>query len=337
MAPGTMGNLCGMVKGPVWMRWALAVLAVLVTAGLWFQLRGTAPHQHLSVAESRQMMSALIFVAQAEGFFADEGLTVEMVPVSNGKVAMEALLDGKADLALSSDVPASNAMIAQRPVRIISTVQTSDRDVVIASPSGSGLTRPEALAGKRIGYSPDTNSQYFLDLMLLQAGLREQVTLLPFESGEIMAAMARGEIDAASVWTTVRVAAASLFPEGMEVLTAPGLYTGSWVLSARRDVVEARHDALVRFVRALLAAEWSILRDREKAIPVVAVATGIDEALVRRHWESYGFTLRLDQALLLSIEGHVRRAGGNPGPEMLGYLQSDILRAVDPTRVTVLD
>jgi len=337
MASGTMGNLCGMGKRPVWMRGALAAVALLLIAGLWFQLRGTTPHQHLSVAESRQMMSALIFVAQAKGFFADEGLTVEMVPVANGKVAMETLLSGKTDLALSSDVPASRAMIAGRPIRIISTVQTSDRDVVIASPAGSGLTRPEALAGKRIGYSPDTNSQYFLDLMLLQADLREQVTLVPFESGEIMAAMARGEIDAASVWTTVRVGAAALFPQGMEVLTAPGLYTGSWILSARKDVVDAKHDALVRFVRALLAAEWSILRDREKAIPVVAAATGIDQALVQNHWESYGFTLRLDQALLLSIEGHVRRAGGNTGPEMLGYLQSDILRAVDPTRVTVLD
>lgn len=337
MAPGTKGNLSGMGKERTWIRWVLAALAVLLTTGLWFQFRTPVPQQHLSVAESRQMMSALIFVAQAEGYFADEGLTVQMVPAANGKVAMETLLDGKADLALSSDVPASNAMIASRPIRIISTVQTSDRDVVVASPMGSGLNRPEALAGKRIGYSPDTNSQYFLDLLLLQAGVRDQVTLVPFESGEIMAAMARGEIDAASVWTTVRVAAAPLFPQGMEILTAPGLYTGSWVLSARRDVVDAKHDELVRFVRALLAAEWSILRDREKAIPVVAAATGIDESLVRRHWENYGFTLRLDQALLLSIEGHVRRAGGNPGPEMLGYLQSDILRAVDPTRVTVLD
>lgn len=337
MATGTKGNLCGMGDKRTWLRWVLAALAIGLTAGLWVQFRGTAPRQHLSVAESRQMMSALIFVAEAEGYFADEGLTVELVPVANGKVAMETLLGGKTDLSLSSDVPASNAMIAGKPIRIISTVQTSDRDVVIASPSGSGLTRPEALAGKRIGYTPDTNSQYFLDLMLLQAGLRDEVTLLPFESGEIMAAMARGDIDAASVWTTVRVGAAALFPQGIDVLTAPGLYTGSWVLSARKDVVDAKHDALVRFVRALLAAEWSILRDREKAIPIVAAATGIDETLVRRHWESYGFTLRLDQALLLSIEGHVRRAGGNPGPEMLGHLQSDILRAVDPTRVTVLD
>lgn len=324
----------------VWRSWKLLLVSILVT-GLaivgMVMLRDQGIKQHLVIAESRQMMSALIFVAQADGHFADQGLSVELLPVANGKLAMEALLDSKSDLALSSDVPAAAAMMAGKPIRILSTVQTSDRDVVIASPGGSGLTSPAALVGKRIGFSPDTNSQHFLNLLVMQSGLSGQVTLVPFDSDRIMQAMADGQIDAASVWTTVRVGGAALFPKGLDLLTMPGLYTGSWILSTRRDVVEPKRDALVRFERALLAAEWSILKDRERAIPIVAARTGIDEALVRSHWESYGFTLRLDQALLLSLEGHLRRAGGNPGPEMLGYLQSDILREVDPTRVTVLD
>lgn len=283
------------------------------------------------------MMSALIYVAQADGFFADQGLDVDLVPVANGRVAMDTMLAGRSDMALSSDVPAANAIQTRQPFRILSTVQTSDRDVVIAAPAGSGLTTPEALVGKRIGYTPDTNSQLFLDLVLLHSGLAGKVTTVPCESDKVMEAMARGEVDAVSAWTTVRIEGAGLFPQGLDIVSVPGLYTGSWVLSARRDVAEGRHDALVRFVRALLAAEWAILKDRDHAIPIVAKATGIDKALVARHWESYGFTLRLDQALLLSMEGHIRRAGGNPGPEMLGYLQSDILRTIDATRFTVLD
>ncbi|MFV3127758.1 ABC transporter substrate-binding protein [Niveispirillum sp. KHB5.9] len=324
----------------VWRSWKLFLAAGLVTAAAvtgTLLVRGHGGRQHLVLAESHQMMSALIFVAQAEGHFADQELTVDLLPASNGKIAMELMLDGKADLSLSSDVPAAGAVMARKPIRILSTIQTSDRDVVIASPSGSGLTIPGELAGKRIGYTPETNSQQFLDLLLLQSGLTGKVTLVPLDSNKIMQAMADGEVDAVSVWTTVRILGAGLFPKGLDTLSLPGLYTGSWILSTRTEVVEARRDTMVRFIRALLAAEWSILKDREKAIPVVAAATGFDEALVRSHWESYGFTLRLDQALLLSLEGHLRRAGGDPGPEMLGYLQSDVLREVDPTRVTVLD
>lgn len=314
-----------------------AATVTAVTIGGILLLNSRNAEQHLVIAESRQMMSALIFVAQAEGHFADQGLVVELLPIANGKMAMETVLEGRAELALSSEVPFATAMLAHQPVRILSTVQTSDRDVVIASPHRSGLTSPAALAGKRIGYSPNTSSEQFLDLLLTQSGLTGQATLLPYESDRIMQAMADGEIDAASVWTTVRVAGAHKFPDGLEILTMPGLYTGSWLVSARQEVVEGKRDALVRFLRALLAAEWSILKNREHAIPIVAAATDVDEALVRSHWESYGFALRMDQALLLSLEGHLRRMGGNPGPEMLSYLRSDILREVDATRVTVLD
>ncbi|OYQ32667.1 hypothetical protein CHU95_18030 [Niveispirillum lacus] len=324
----------------VWRSWKLLLASILVTALSAFGimlLRNQDSTAHLVVAESGQMMSALIFVAQADGHFADQGLTVELLRITDGKSAMDALLDHRSDLALSSDVPAAGAMMAGKPVRILSTVQTSDRDIVLASPKGSNLTSPATLVGKRIGFSPDTNSEHFLNLLIMQSGLTGQVTLVPFGSNDIMQALADGQIDAASVWTTTRIAGAKLFPNGLDLLSMPGLYTGSWILSTRRDVVETRRDALVRFERALLAAEWSILKDRERAIPIVAAGTGIDEALVRSHWESYGFTLRLDQALLLSLEGHLRRAGGSPGREMLGYLQSDVLREVDPTRVTVLD
>lgn len=312
---------------------AAAVLAV------WFIQ--AFPHlsrrDHLVVAESRQMMSALLFVAQADGLFEQAGLEVEFQSVDNGRVAMKNLLDGRADLALSSDVPAANAIAARESVRILATVETSDRDVVIIAPIGRGLNGPSSLAGMRIGYVPGTNSEHFLTLVLQHSGLADQVQTVPVESADIMRALADGKIDAASAWTTLRINATDLFPQGLETLTLPGLYTESWVLSSRLDVVKGRREVLERFMTALLAAEQIILHDREHAIPIVAAATGIAPPLVRRHWENYGFTLRLDQALLLSLESHLRQAGANPGPEMLEFLQMDLLKLADASRVTVLD
>lgn len=312
---------------------AAAVLAV------WFIQAGPplSGRDHLVVAESRQMMSALLFVAQADGLFEQAGLEVEFQTVDNGRVAMANLLEGRADLALSSDVPAANAIAAGEPVRILATVETSDRDVVIMAPTGRGLSGMASLSGMRVGYVPGTNSEHFLTLVLQHAGIADRVQTIPVESAEIMQALAEGKVDAASIWTTLRINAADLFPQGMDTLAMPGLYTESWVLSSRASVVGERRAALERFMKALLAAEQVILHDREHAIPIVARATGIDPPLVRRHWENYGFTLRLDQALLLSLESHLRQAGGNPGPEMLEFLQMDLLKLADASRVTVLD
>ncbi|MFV3073315.1 ABC transporter substrate-binding protein [Niveispirillum fermenti] len=315
-----------------------AAVAVLIAA-IWmlFPIGHLRDRDKLVIAESRQIMSALISVAEADGHFAQQGLAVELLPVANGRMALQTMLDGRADLALSSDVPAANAIATGQPIRLLATVETSDRDVVVASPAGNEITRPDALAGRRVGFVPGTNSEYFLGLLLRQNGLSEQVTRVPLESDAIMQALYRNEVDAVSVWTTLRITSADMFPQGFDVLALPGLYTESWILSTRADVVQERSDTLRRLEKALLAAEQTILHDREHAIPIVAAATGISPALVRAHWDNYGFTLRLDQALLLSLEAHVRRAGGNPGPELLDFLQLDLLKSVDPSRVTILD
>ncbi len=314
----------------------LVVAAVVAAWAIQTSPRFSGRHS-LVVVESRQMMSALLFVAQADGLFEQAGLDVTFRAVPNGREAMTAMLNGQADLALSSDVPAANAVAMQQPVRILATVETSDRDVVVVSPSGHGLDRADMLAGKRVGFVPGTNSEHFLTLILRQTGMADQVECVPFESDAIMQALAEGKVDAASAWTTLRINGTNLFPQGLDTLSMPGLYTESWVLSSRKDVVEGQREALERFMKALLAAEQVILHDREHAIPIVAKATGIEPNLVRRHWENYGFTLRLDQALLLSLEGHIRNAGGSPGPEMLEFLQMDLLKLADASRVTVLD
>lgn len=317
---------------------AILLVAAAVVAAWAIQTSPRFSGRHsLVVVESRQMMSALLFVAQADGLFEQVGLDVTFRVVPNGRAAMTAMLDGQADLSLSSDVPAANAIATRTPVRILATVETSDRDVAIVSPAGHGLDRPDLLAGKRIGYVPGTNSEHFLTLILRQAGIADQVNCVPFESDTLMRALADGKVDAVSAWTTLRINGMEIFPQGLDTISVAGLYTESWVLSSRKEVVEARREALERFMTALLAAEQVILHDRDHAIPIVAKATGINPSLVQRHWENYGFTLRLDQALLLSLEGHIRNAGGSPGPEMLEFLQMDLLKLADASRVTVLD
>lgn len=295
-----------------------------------------AGRQKLVLAESRQIMSALIHVAAADGLFEEQGLDVEIMRVSNGAVAMERLLSAKVDLALASDVPTARAILDDQPMSVLATVQTSDRDIVIASPAGSGLLRAEDLIGKRIGYIPGANSEHFLDLLLRQTGLEGRVERVPFQPDTLMAAMASGQIDAASAWTTIRINAAALFPSGFDTIAMPGLYTGSWVLSVRRDVVTGNRETVVGFLKALLAAEQVILHDPQHAIAVVASATGIDAEQVAKHWSIYGFTLRLDQALLMSFDSQIRLAGRNPGSELLDYMATDVLQAADPSRVTIL-
>ncbi|HEY2927545.1 MAG TPA: ABC transporter substrate-binding protein, partial [Albitalea sp.] len=48
-----------------------------------------APPEKLSIALSTTPHAALLHIAAAQGYFADEGLEVTIAPVSHGKAAME--------------------------------------------------------------------------------------------------------------------------------------------------------------------------------------------------------------------------------------------------------
>src|SRR5260221_2962428 len=59
----------------------------------------------LSIALSTTPHAALLYIAAAKGYFADEGLDVTIKPVSHGKAALDLLAQKKVDLASASEVP----------------------------------------------------------------------------------------------------------------------------------------------------------------------------------------------------------------------------------------
>ena len=64
-----------------------------------------APPQKIAVAYTYQPQSALIHVAVAKGFFAEEGLDVQSQLYTYGKAALQSLLEHKSDIATVAETP----------------------------------------------------------------------------------------------------------------------------------------------------------------------------------------------------------------------------------------
>src|SRR5437016_2210608 len=95
---------------------------------------------------------------------------VELVPVPNGRVAMEQLLHGNVDAATGSETQVLLNSIAEPGLRIILTLAEA-RYRIIARRS-SGVRKVEDLRGKKVGGTVNTSSLYFLREMLRQAGMQ---------------------------------------------------------------------------------------------------------------------------------------------------------------------
>jgi len=65
----------------------------------------------VSIGVITQPPAALIMVAQDKGFFTEQGLNVNLQEFTAGKLALQALLAGSLDFAISADVPVALATL----------------------------------------------------------------------------------------------------------------------------------------------------------------------------------------------------------------------------------
>jgi ABC-type nitrate/sulfonate/bicarbonate transport system substrate-binding protein len=330
------------------MRWklyaAVTMLVALGVAGLftvWPAGHRPSTAETMTVAESRQIMSALLYIALAERYCADEGLEVILQPHPSGKASLRAVIDSKADIAAVAEVPFMWAVLERRPVQVFATIETTDKDIAITARTEAGIKAFQDLPGKRIGIIPGTSSAYFLDLFLVTHGLKGSgVVVEPFEPTDIAPALAAGSIDAMSAWTAIRLQAHAQLPDRTVSFFGDGVYIEAWNLAARKTFRHERPAAMQKLLRALLKAERFAGVNRQQAIDIVARQLNLDRRTLAILWENFGFTIGLDQALIVNLEGQARAAAqANPTvllPNFLHHVHRDGLAAVAPHRVSIL-
>jgi NitT/TauT family transport system substrate-binding protein len=143
------------------------------------------------------------YVADQQGYFADAGIEIELIPVSSAAERDTVIQTGAAECALTdiNGVVLTNAGNAN-DLKIISTARqaTPEQPVffLLASPQ-SGITSPDQLTGATIAISENTIIDYWNDRMLASVGLdsaeieQTSVPAIPVR----LELMLSGQVDAA--------------------------------------------------------------------------------------------------------------------------------------------
>ena len=321
-----------------------AIAVVCVGLALWglrvLSPLPSAPSETLRLAISPQIMSALVYVAESKGFFRSEGLEVTLEEHEWGKDALASVIAGKADVATVAEVPVMRAVLNGSQPTVFSNIQATDHDVTVIARKASSIQSPADLVGKRVGLVRGTNHEYFLNLFLTANGIDPtKITVVPISLKTGADELIAGRIDALASWAGARVAVATAMPDGIVSFNADGLYTELWVLAAMPEFLKARSKAVRMLLRALIQAEQFTREHRQEAIAIVARNIKMDDAQVNSIWDQFGFSINLDQTLLVQLEGEARFVTKEPGgrlPDFLRHISVDDLRAVAPNRVTII-
>ena len=321
---------------------ALALLWVTALSAAAEPAPTTRPPLTLAVADLPY--TAPVLIAEAQGYFAAEGLALKVLHCALGRICLQHLLDGQAQLATVADTPIALASFARQDFAIIGTTTVSGGELRLVARQDRGIGRAADLKGRRIGFIPGTTSHYYLETFLLFHGLKATaVTLVPLQAAAAASALVRGEVDAASLFEPAgRDSVRQLGALGV-VLPSPRFFTLTFNIVSAGRAAGVSADDEVRLLRAVQRGEALIRQEPERARGIVAAALKMEPAKVAEAWGDFVFRLQLGQPLINTLEGQARwalREGLAPAgarmPNYLDLINPEPLRRADPQAVRLV-
>ena len=201
-------------------RWAVGCVLVGLCTGLACgpagDERGRADRTvRLTVGYRPFLSYSPLFIAQEEGYFAEQGLEVEFVKVLRTSHGMPALSDGKLDvLAGSLNAGLLNAVARGARLRMVADkthigtrgppylALLARRELV----EDGALSQPERLRGLTLVMNRDNASAFFVEKALARFGLSpDDMKILAIPSAARLEALEKGAVDIVSVtepWLT---------------------------------------------------------------------------------------------------------------------------------------
>jgi NitT/TauT family transport system substrate-binding protein len=287
-------------------------------------------------------ISALVYVAQQQGFFKRHGIDLTIENYQAGTLAVEDLAAGKVDMATAAEFVLALQAFKRQDLRTIGTVSASDNCEVIAR-RDRGIGKPDDLKGKRIGVSKGTGSEFFLNVFLSFNGIRPtQYVEVPLKPAEMVAALSEGRIDAATWIPPFTDEMKKTLAQNATFWSTQGGQDYYFLLITREELIKTRPHVINGLLKGVLEAEAFLKKDEKEARSIVERTLDLDREVLMSTWSKTRFRVGLDQNLLTLMEDEARWAIANKYvdstkiPNYFNFLYLDGLKKIKPEAVSVI-
>lgn len=248
------------------------VLAVVTAVGMIAAMAGCAASgaQEGSPAKQKVLIyaspvphDAAVFVAQEQGFFAKNGLDVQIQSFPSGTTALETFkqgIDGKAgfgDLIVSGGFPALSFWDkTDGKYQALAAVEQDSKGYVAMA--RADIKTPADLRGKTIGYRKGSTSELFARTYLQKNGLSfdKDVKAVNLDQAAMISALDRGDIDAFFLFEPAgRLAVAASGDKVHYLSTGEGYLQGTTVVGTWSRTIKSDPAMLKKVLTSIIQGE----------------------------------------------------------------------------------
>lgn len=218
-------------------------------------------------------LHAFLYQAEQAGYFAEEGLTVNIQPPAGVNDAMSMVAAGKADIGLYYQQDVIQARVEQGvPVKSIAAVVQAPLNIIL-SLKEKDITEPADLAGKTVGYAGTELSEALMHSIMQKSGQDPNSVELIDVGFDLMSSMVTGNVDA-TIGCLVNHEVPQMEKEGFEVnyffpddFGVPQYYEG--IFLANDDMIENEPEVLAGFLRGCQKGFEDFKNDTDAVLQVL--------------------------------------------------------------------
>ena len=330
-----------------WIGWIGLLILILIPAALLIQRSENkelpqGPVETLTISTAKNIVSALIYIAEAKGFFKANGLNVKIREHSAGLSATDDLIQGQADIAACADIVFVIKSSEQHDLRILAATARAEDHQVIAR-ARSGITVPADLKGKQIAGIRNTSAAFFLETFLSFHDISiSDVRIIYLPLSEIPDAIAKGSVDATCAWEPNAFRILERFGPAVVGWPAQNGRDYHWLLVVKQAFLQKRARSVTGLLNALLQAERFTEQNPGEAQSIVTKKLALKPDILQSIWKLYDFRIRLDQDLLILMEDQTHWAmrrriiSPQPFPNYLQSIDMSFLEKIKPEAVGII-
>jgi|GEM_PF-1793260 NitT/TauT family transport system substrate-binding protein len=317
-----------------------AAFFILSFLSLGITAKAATEPETITFCRANNMVSALVYIAEAQGYLREEGLDVTFLTATNGKICQDDLIAGKADMASYAEGPMTYLSFSPHALQIVAQMEENPETSVFAR-RDHGINQESDIKGKTVGYLPGTVSYLYLARLVEKLGLSmEDMHLVALQPPTMPQALQGGVIDAFIMWEPWGHQAMQALGDKAIHLRDPKLYNYRALLITTKSF-GAEHPARVEhLLRALLKAENYIHVHRSESIAFLSQTTSLDASVLEENWPVTEHKLKLDSSLISLMQDNARYISRDdpnfkdkPIPDFRTFIEPKFLREVAPERV----